>query len=135
MFIQNSDGYADNYVYVHFPAAANRQTDIHTAYWDGNDFVLAGRVKKDQLLNCSAYQFLAGPLHASSAASSSLGSDGGGNVSNKGGSSTIETWGEGDTHWSFDAKTIVVAEILAEICLQTISMQTAMKETGSSVHV
>ena len=56
MFIKNSAGFSrapDEWVYVHFPAAAGPDT----GYWDGNDFILLGRVLPSQLLNRSAYQF------------------------------------------------------------------------------
>eukprot|EP00040_Diaphanoeca_grandis_P018704 m.98384 g.98384 ORF g.98384 m.98384 type:complete len:548 (+) comp27060_c0_seq1:114-1757(+) len=58
MFIKAGAGYKDapdEYVYIHFPAAA--QPD--TAYWDGNDFILLGRVPKDLILVRSAYEFYA----------------------------------------------------------------------------
>ena len=56
MFIKNSAGFGkapDEYVYIHFPAAAGPDT----GYWDGNDFILLGRVLPSQLLNRSAYEF------------------------------------------------------------------------------
>ena len=63
-FIKNVAGEGQprsEYLFVHFPAAA--QPD--TAYWDGNDFILLGRVKADQLLNRSAYEFFSGARHGS----------------------------------------------------------------------
>ena len=57
MFIKNGPGFnqaPDGFIYVHFPAAAGPDT----GYWDGNDFVLLGRVPVVQILNRSAYQFL-----------------------------------------------------------------------------
>ncbi len=43
----------DAFVYVHFPAAA----EPATSYWDGNEYLLVGRVPRTALLNRSAYQF------------------------------------------------------------------------------
>mmetsp|Transcript_20951 Transcript_20951/g.54489 ORF Transcript_20951/g.54489 Transcript_20951/m.54489 type:complete len:515 (+) Transcript_20951:160-1704(+) len=59
VFIQAGPGHRDapdSYVYVHFPAAAVPAT----AYWDGNEFILLGRVPTSRILERSAYQFWTG---------------------------------------------------------------------------
>lgn len=59
MFIGAGKGQAaapDGYIYVHFPAAS----EPDTAYWDGNDYILLGRVPMDQILVRSAYEFYTG---------------------------------------------------------------------------
>jgi hypothetical protein len=43
----------DQYLYIHFPAASNPDT----AYWDGNDYILLGRVPAGRILDRSAYEF------------------------------------------------------------------------------
>jgi hypothetical protein len=59
MFIQAGRGHRDApdaFIYVQFPAA----TLPSTAYWDGNDFILLGRVPVAQILARDAYQFWTG---------------------------------------------------------------------------
>jgi hypothetical protein len=59
MFIAAGRGHADapdDYVYVHFPAASAPDT----AYWDGNDYILLGRVPTGQILVRGAYEFYGG---------------------------------------------------------------------------
>lgn len=71
MFINAGKGYADapdsSYIYVHFPASSGPDTDLNggTAYWDGNDYILLGRVPTDKILERSAYEFWTGPTPGS----------------------------------------------------------------------
>lgn len=48
-------GAPDPYVYVHFPGAS----DPEAAYWDGNDYILTGRVRRNSasILDRAAYEF------------------------------------------------------------------------------
>ena len=48
----------DEYIYVHFPAAAD--PDPATAYWDANDLILLGRVRPRDILRRAAYEFWTG---------------------------------------------------------------------------
>jgi len=43
----------DEWLYVHFPASSAPET----AYWDGNDYILLGRVRPAHVLTRSAYEF------------------------------------------------------------------------------
>jgi hypothetical protein len=67
MFIPAGKGFEDApdpYVYIHFPGTGSMTTP-NTSYWEGNDYILLGRVdvsKSDaQILNRSAYEFWTGP--------------------------------------------------------------------------
>merc|ERR1712070_359403 len=66
MFIPAGKGFEDApdaYLYVHFPGTGS-MTTLNTSYWDGNDYILLGRIdvsKSDaQILNRSAYEFWTG---------------------------------------------------------------------------
>lgn len=75
MFINAGKGYEDapdSYIYVHFPASSGPDTNGGTAYWDGNDYILLGRVPTDQILNRSAYEFWTGSLTSAGSTSKQL---------------------------------------------------------------
>jgi len=54
-FGKDYSGAKDNFVYAYFPSAVDGQ-----AYWCNNDYMLLGRVPKDQLLKRPSWEFFVG---------------------------------------------------------------------------
>eukprot|EP00039_Didymoeca_costata_P028973 m.22749 g.22749 ORF g.22749 m.22749 type:complete len:500 (-) comp7433_c0_seq1:53-1552(-) len=65
MFIQfgrDNELAVDDYVYVHFPYSIDEYTNnTAESYWNNNDYVLLGRVHKEQVLVRSSWEFWSGP--------------------------------------------------------------------------
>jgi len=59
-FGQDYQGARDEYVYASFPAAEDGGEANSPCYWDNGDFILLGRVPKDQILNRAAWEFFNG---------------------------------------------------------------------------